>query len=149
MGAPAARVHELARRWTELGHDVTVLTAFPNHPTGVIPPEYRGRLYARESRDGIKVVRTFIYAAANRGIVKRALSYASFLVSSIVVGPWLTSRPDVIVATSPQFLVAVAGYVMGLLKRRPVVLEIRDLWPDSIVAVGALPAGHVVVRILH
>jgi colanic acid biosynthesis glycosyl transferase WcaI len=149
MGAPAARVHELARRWSQLGHDVTVLTAFPNHPTGVIPPEYRLKVFAREKKDGITVVRTFIYAAPNRGIVRRALSYASFLASSLLVGTWLTFRPDVIVATSPQFLVAVAGYVMSLLKRRPLVLEIRDLWPDSIVAVGALPSGHVLVRILH
>lgn len=149
MGAPAARVHELARRWAARGHDVTVLTGFPNHPTGIVRPEYRGRWVMRESRDGIHVVRTFLYATPNRAVVKRSVAYVSFMLSAALAGPFVTRRPDVVLATSPQFLVGLAGWIVAAVKRRPFVLEVRDLWPDSIVAVGALPEAHLVVRLLR
>ena len=149
MGAPAARAYEFARRWVSFGHDVTVLTTFPNHPTGVIHDGYRGRRFLRERPEGIKVVRTFIYAAPNRGILRRSLNYLSFMLSATTQGAWATDRPDLIIATSPQFLCAMAGYFLSRLKRRPFVFEVRDLWPDSIVAVGALPEGHWGVRILR
>src|SRR5215470_6607115 len=82
MGAPAARVYEMSREWAALGHDVTVLTGFPHHPTGVIPPEYRGAWMRREEVDGIHVIRAPIYATANRGRLRRSLSYASFAMSA-------------------------------------------------------------------
>lgn len=147
MGAPASRVSQLARAWAADGHDVTVLTGFPNHPTGVIPPEYRGWPYIRREDDhGVKVVRTPIYAAANKGLVKRSLNYVSYAASASLLGPLLTSRPDVVIATSPQFLTAVAGYELAKLKRVPFVFEVRDLWPRSIVEVGAMKADSPVVK---
>jgi glycosyltransferase involved in cell wall biosynthesis len=149
MGAPAARVYELSREWVRLGHEVTVLTGFPNHPTGVIPPEYRGRLVQREEMAGIKVVRTPIYAAPNKGFAKRVLNYVSFGTSASVVGPFLTARPDVLIGTSPQFLTAVAGFTLAKLKRVPFVFEVRDLWPRSIVEVGAMKAGSPIIRALE
>jgi glycosyltransferase involved in cell wall biosynthesis len=149
MGAPAARVSELARRWVQLGHQVTVLTSFPNHPTGVIPPEYRGKILERETWNGVDVVRVFIYAAPNKGTFLRSLSYFSFFLSSSLMGPFLTPRPDVVIATSPQFLTTLSGYVNSRLKRRPLIVEIRDLWPDSIVAVGAMKASHPVIGLLR
>src|SRR2546430_8059116 len=100
MGAPAARVHEFSREWVKLGHDVTVLTGFPNHPTGIIPPEYRGEFIRREEVDGIHVVRAPIFAAANKRRVRRALNYVSYACSAAALGPFLTSRPDVLIATS-------------------------------------------------
>jgi glycosyltransferase involved in cell wall biosynthesis len=144
-GAPAARVSELARAWVRAGEAVTVLTAMPNHPTGIVPREYRHRRIVRESVDGVDVVRTWIYAAPNSGRVRRSLAYASYAASSIASGLWHTPRPDVVVATSPQLLCACAGYVAAAVRRVPFVFEVRDLWPESIVAVGALPAGHPVV----
>ncbi|HYR56389.1 MAG TPA: glycosyltransferase family 4 protein [Myxococcaceae bacterium] len=149
MGAPAARVYELSREWAALGHDVTVLTGFPNHPTGVIPPEYRGQLIRRELLDGINVVRTPIYAAANQGLIKRGLNYTSYAASAAVLGPFLTARPDVVIATSPQLLTAVAGFWISALKRIPFVFEVRDLWPRSIVEVGALSAHHPAILLLE
>ena len=148
MGAPAARVHELAREWVGLGHEVTVLTAFPHHPTGVIPAEYRGRLIRREQVDGINVLRVPIYATPNRGVVRRALSYASYAVSAATLGPVLLDKPDVIIGTSPQFLTALAGLSLAALKRAPFIFEVRDLWPRSIVEVGALREGSLSVRAL-
>ncbi|UCF80995.1 MAG: glycosyltransferase family 4 protein [Acidobacteriota bacterium] len=140
MGAPSARVCELSRHWANAGHDVTVLTAFPHHPTGVKPPHYRWRLWARERHYGVRVIRTYVLATPNRGL-RRAVSYASFFLSSMLLGMWLAPRPDVLVATSPQLLVALAGYGLSRLKRCPFVFEVRDLWPRVIVEVGAMRRG--------
>lgn len=151
MGAPAARVSELARAWAEAGHEVCVLTGFPNHPTGVIPPAYRGKIRERERWEAVEVLRTWIYATANRGIAKRSLAFLSFAASSVVLGA-LDRRireADVIIATSPQFLCAVSGWVLSRITGAPYVLEIRDLWPQSIVEVGALSARHPVVLALE
>jgi glycosyltransferase involved in cell wall biosynthesis len=156
MGAPAARVFELSRAWVELGHHVTVLTGFPNHPTGVVPPEYRGQHFRRETVAGIHVVRVPIYAAANKGIIKRVANYVSYGASAAAVGPFVTGRPDVLVATSPQFLTAVAGRLLSWTKgiapgaaKVPFVFEVRDLWPRSIVEVGAMSAGSPVIKLLE
>ena len=140
MGAPAARVHELSRAWVARGHAVTVLTAFPHHPSGVIPPAYRGFRYLRETVDGIDVLRTWVYATANKGFARRTLSYVSFMLSAVLIGlPGLLARRyDVVIATSPQFFVAVAGWVISTILRRPFVFEVRDIWPASIEAVGAI-----------
>ena len=151
VGAPAARVSELSRRWAERGHDVQVVTGFPNHPTGVVPPQYRGHVRMRERAGDVDVLRTFIYATPNKGVFRRGLAFLSFAASSVALGG-LDRRvrgADVIVATSPQFLVAVSGWVLSRLTRTPFVLEIRDLWPQSIVEVGALPASHPVVTALR
>jgi glycosyltransferase involved in cell wall biosynthesis len=148
-GAPAARVSELTRAWAKAGHEVTVLTAMPNHPTGVVPPEYRGRAIVREKVDGVEVVRTPIYATANEGKVKRSIGYASFATSATLWGQLHAKHVDVVIATSPQLLVGAAGRAIALLRRAPFVFEVRDLWPESVVAVGALPAEHPVVRALE
>jgi glycosyltransferase involved in cell wall biosynthesis len=141
MGAPAARTVELARRWVQAGAEVTVVTAIPNHPTGVIPPEYRGRSLFDERIDGIRVIRTWIYAAANRGFWKRSVNYVSFLGSSLLQGLRHAGPADVVLATSPQFLVGIAGSVASRLRNVPFVFEVRDLWPDSIAELGMLGEG--------
>lgn len=148
-GAPAARVYELSRAWVQSGAKVSVLTAFPNHPTGVVPSAYRGKLYQSEVIDGIKVHRTFIYPAANKGFWKRSFNYISFAISALLIGLFKVRPPDIVVATSPQFLVALSGYVLARLLRAPFVFEVRDLWPASIVAVGALDEGSIPVRLLE
>ena len=149
MGAPAARVYELSREWAALGHHVTVLTGFPHHPTGVVPAEYRGEWLRREDVDGIHVIRAPIFAAPNRGLVRRSASYLSYAASASLLGPWLSGRPDVVIATSPQMLTAVAGAWLARWKRVPFVFEVRDLWPRSIVEVGAMRANHPVIRALE
>ncbi|MBI3469253.1 MAG: glycosyltransferase family 4 protein [Planctomycetes bacterium] len=142
--APAARVSELSRHWAETGHEVTVLTAFPHHPTGVKRPEDRG-LIVREERHGpIHVVRSYVWAAPNEGTVPRILSYLSYMCSAIFVGATRLRRPDIVVATSPQLFCAVAGWVLSVLMRCPFVFEVRDLWPESVTAVGAMGDGWLV-----
>jgi glycosyltransferase involved in cell wall biosynthesis len=138
MGAPAARVSELSRHWVRASHGVTVLTGFPNQPTGVVPHEYRAklrRLVFREAVDGIDVVRTWLLPMPNGKPHERMLNYSSFCLSSSLTGTFL-SRPDVIIATSPQLLVGQTGWWLSRFKRVPFVLEIRDLWPESLSAVG-------------
>jgi colanic acid biosynthesis glycosyl transferase WcaI len=151
MGAPAARVSELARHWVQSGHEVTVLTGFPNHPTGIVPPEYRTRLrrlICRERIDDIQVVRTWLVPLPNRKPYERILNYTSFWLSSCLTGT-LLHRPDVIVATSPQLLVGLTGWWLGLVKRVPFILEVRDLWPESLTASGVGSPDSQLVRALR
>jgi colanic acid biosynthesis glycosyl transferase WcaI len=138
MGAPAARVSELSRYWAKEGHEVTVLTGFPNHPTGVVPLEYRSkllRLVLREHVDGVNVIRSWLFPFPNRKAYERILNYTSFCVSSVGTGTFLP-RPDVVIATSPQLLVGLSGWWVARRKRAPFIFEVRDLWPESLVAVG-------------
>jgi glycosyltransferase involved in cell wall biosynthesis len=150
MGAPAGRVAELSRLWAEDGHEVTVLTGFPNHPTGIVPPEYRRRfrrLVARDTDHGVNVVRTWLLPFPNRKAHERILNYSSFCVSSATTGIFL-NRPDVVIATSPQLLVGLSGWWLARCKRVPFVFEVRDLWPEALAAVGAGSASSLLHRSL-
>jgi len=138
MGAPAARTYEHARYWVENGHKVTVITGFPNHPTGVIHPNYRNDWVKRESVEGIELLRTRIYVTPNKGFTKRILNFLSFFASSLFFGAVMTKRPDVVVGTSPQFFCAVAAWLLSRLKRAPFVFEVRDIWPESAIELGVL-----------
>lgn len=135
--APASRTHEHTKRWAAAGHRVTVVTTAPNFPAGKIFEGYRNRLWQREQIDGVEVIRLWTYITANEGFLRRTLDYVSFMVAAILATPFLP-RPDVIVSTSPQFFTPCAAFVVSRLKWRPWVFELRDLWPDSIVAVGAM-----------
>ena len=139
MGAPAARAAELAQHWAEAGHDVSILTGFPNHPTGVVPPEWRSRLHRlvyREKAGHVEVFRTWLWPLPNRKAHERMRNYASFCLSAGLRGLGIPS-PDVIIATSPQLLVGLSGWWLSFAKRVPFVFEVRDLWPESLIAVGA------------
>jgi len=150
MGAPAGRVAELSRLWVENGHEVTVLTGFPNHPTGIVPPEYRRkfrRLVTREAINGVNVVRTWLLPFPNRKTYERILNYISFCASSATTGLFL-DRPEVVIATSPQLLVGLSGCWLARCKRVPFVFEVRDLWPESLAAVGMGSGNSVLHRSL-
>ena len=138
VNAPANRVYELARLWAARGRTVKVLTGFPNHPTGIIPEPYRHKRYQRETIDGIEVHRCWVYAAPNSGILRRAANYLSFMLSAVVFGLWKIGAVGCVVATSPQLLVGVAGWCIAKARRVPFVFEVRDVWPEEIVAVGAI-----------
>jgi glycosyltransferase involved in cell wall biosynthesis len=133
-----------------MGHDVTVLTGFPNHPTGVVPPQWRSRLRRfvfKETVDGVQVVRTWLWALPNRKAHERMRNYASFWLSASLRGLTL-QKPDVVIGTSPQLLVALAGWWLAWWKRVPFVFEVRDLWPESLAAVGAGGEGSALHRTL-
>jgi len=134
--APATRTYEHCVEWVRAGAEVTVVTCVPNYPKGEVFPGYKNKLYQTEMMDGIKVVRVWSYITPNRGMVKRILDYVSFALSAIIAGLFI--KTDIIIATSPQLFTAMAGYVASVFKRRPWIMEIRDLWPESIKAVEAM-----------
>ena len=142
--APAARVHGMAREWARAGHRVTVLTCAPNVPAGVVYEGYENKLYQEEWIDGVRTVRVWTWLAANKGRVRRGLNYLSYLAAAGAAGPLLRPRADVVIATSPQFFAGWAGWPVARAHGAPFVLEVRDIWPDSIVAVGALPDGRII-----
>jgi colanic acid biosynthesis glycosyl transferase WcaI len=138
MGAPSARASELAHHWSLAGHQVSVLTGFPNHPTGVVPEEWRPRLRRlvyNEKAGDVDVFRTWLWPLPNRKAHERMRNYASFCVSSALRGMTLP-RPDVVIGSSPQLLVALSAWWIAFSRQLPFVFEVRDLWPESLTAVG-------------
>src|SRR5690242_12621085 len=137
VGAPQSRLFELAARTVAAGHQVTVITAFPNYPTGVIPRTYRGRFRVEEKMDGIRVIRTWVYATPNRGFVRRLLNHLSFALSSLTAARKL-GRVDVFFVESPPLFIGLAALAYRRLKRAPFIFNVSDIWPQSAVALGAL-----------
>lgn len=137
VNAPASRTFEHCRQWVTEGNQVTVITCNPNFPKGETFPGYRNRLFQKEKISGINVIRVWTYIAENKGYTKRTLDYLSFMVSSFLAC-FLVRKVDLIIGTSPQFFTAVSAWGASTLKRVPFVFELRDLWPESIKAVGAL-----------
>ncbi len=135
--APASRTHENCKRWVRRGHKVTVITCAPNVPDGVVYDGYKNKLYQSENVDGIHVIRVWTYIAANKGTIRRIINYVSYMFSAAFFSLFL-KKPNLIIATSPQFFCGWAGVIVSRLRRVPFILEIRDIWPESIVAVGAL-----------
>jgi len=140
VNAPASRTHEHCREWVRQGHEVTVITGVPNHPRGVLFEGYENRLVQEETVDGIRVIRTWMFLSANEGFAGRISNYVLFALAAILAC-FKAERPDVVIATSPQFFAGLAGMVVSRLRRAPFVLEIRDLWPESIVQLGQMKPG--------
>ena len=136
MNAPATRTWEHCKEWVNLGVNVTVITCAPNFPEGKVFKGYKNKFIQTELIDGIKVVRVWSYISANNGFLKRIIDYTSYAIMSFIVGLWY--KCDVIIATSPQFFTTISGYALSVFKRKPWVFELRDLWPESIRAVGAM-----------
>jgi glycosyltransferase involved in cell wall biosynthesis len=138
IGAPQARLSDLARYWAGDGDQVTVLTGMPNHPTGVLPPEYKGRIRAEEHVDGYRVLRTWLYATPNERVLRKTLCHFSWMLSSIVLGLRRVGRTDVVIVSSPTFFSILSGWVIARIRRARFVVEIRDLWPAIVVELGML-----------
>jgi glycosyltransferase involved in cell wall biosynthesis len=143
-GAPQARLSALAAAWAAAGDDVTVLTGMPNHPTGVLPPEYRGVIRRRERRDGYAVLRTWLYATPNEGIARKTAGHLSFMLSSVLLGLRASGRADTVVVSSPTFFSIASAWLLARLKRARLVVEIRDLWPAIFVELGVLTNRRVI-----
>jgi glycosyltransferase involved in cell wall biosynthesis len=139
IGATQSRAYEMASNLVAFGHRVTVMTEMPNHPSGIIPPEYRGRFRAVEEMDGIKVIRSWVFASPIKNFKQRMLFYLSFMGTSVLNSLFLrTSGFDLVYATSPPLFVGLAGLIIAKLRKLPFVLEVRDLWPESAVELGFL-----------
>ncbi len=140
--APATHIYERCRIWARDGHNVTVITCAPNFPEGRVYDGYTNRLRQVEQIDGIRVVRVKTYITANEGFLRRTLDYASY-VPTAVLAALGEQKPDVVIASSPQLFVAVAGVCYAMLRRVPHVFELRDLWPASILATSSMQRGRL------
>jgi glycosyltransferase involved in cell wall biosynthesis len=147
VNAPASRTFEHSREWVASGHRVTVVTCAPNFPNGKIFAGYKNRLWHEERMEGVRVIRVWTYVTANSGFLRRTLDYLSFMMMG-TVGGLCVRNVDVVVGTSPQFFTACAAWCVSAVKRRPFVFELRDLWPESIKAVGAMKDSFV-IRLLE
>ena len=145
--APATRTYEHAREWVKLGHKVTIITGAPNFPEGKVFDGYKNSWYSKSELDGIEVRRVKTYITANEGFAKRILDFMSFMITSFFAGLFV-KKPDVIVGTSPQFFTAVSAWALSAIRFKPFVFELRDIWPASITAVGAMGRS-LPIRILE
>ncbi len=145
-GVAAACVSEYATRLARRGHEVTVLTTVPNHPSGIVPPEYRGHALQEEIRDGVRVVRTWSYVSPNKGFFRRILAQFSFACLAPLFGGKAVGRPDVIIVESPPLFDAIAGRVLAQLKHCPFIFTVSDIWPESAVQLGAL-RNRILIRL--
>ena len=138
VGAGPARVSETALRWQRAGAEVTVITGMPNRPEGFIRPEYRGQWFLDEKWNGIRVLRSWLFASPRHGTMATIANNLSFMVTSALHGIVRARQLDVLIASSPPFFVHLAGVAMRRMLGVPLVLEVRDLWPDYIVEMGIL-----------
>jgi len=144
--AAASRVFERACYWVRWGHNITIITTAPNFPSGKVYPGYKNRWYHAETMDGVRVIRVKTFIAANAGFFRRTLDFLSFVFTAVPAGLF-QKRPNVIVATSPQFFTAIAGWLLAALRRIPFVIEIGDLFSASVVAVGAMKTSPLIIFI--
>lgn len=147
VNAPASRTFEHCREWVKEGHQVTIITCAPNFPSGKVFAGYKNKLWQTEEVEGIRVIRVWSYITANAGFIKRILDYISFMPPAVLAS-FFVRKVDLVIGTSPQFFTVCAAYVVSLFKRIPFVFELRDIWPESIKAVGAMNDS-IIIRILE
>lgn len=144
--AAAVCVSETAKRLARSGHQVTVLTTFPNYPTGIVPAEYRGHIIQSEMLDGVRVIRTWCYLFPNKGFFRRGLAQLSFG----CLAPWLgwkeLGRPDMIIVGSPPLFNVIAGRILACLKHCPLIFMVADPWPEAAIQLGVL-RNRVLIRL--
>ncbi len=145
QGAASVVLTRLTRKLQQRGHDITVLTSLPNYPQGRILDGYRGRLVLRENRDGIRVIQTWLWATPSPRISRKFLSQISFMLTAGLRGLGIP-RPDVLLVEAQPIFTSLAGVFLSTLKAAPYVLDVRDLWPDHILSVGAMTADHPAYR---
>ena len=139
IGAPQTRLAAMVRELRKLGHQIEVVTALPNYPQGRIFPAYRKTLYRREMRDGVTVHRVWLYGAVGHGIA-RMLSFVSFALSSLI-GLFRAAKPDFLFVESPPLVLSIPAVAYGALRSVPVIMNVADLWPDTVAEMGYMKPG--------
>ena len=145
IGAPQARMFELAKRLNELGDTVTVVTAFPNYPTGIVHEGYGGRFAMEERMDGVRVLRRWVFATPNSGLFRRVVNWLSFVVSSLTAARQV-GKVDVMFVQSPPLPIGLATLAYARIKRAPFVFNVSDIWPQSAVELGVV-RNRVAIRL--
>ncbi len=142
-GAAQVRLWELAKGLRDQGHEITVVTAFPNHPTGIIPEGYRRKIFSKEEIDGIKILRTWIYPVKRGRFWLRLLNYFSFVFSSRY-GIYRSGKQDLIVVESPPLFIGFSAIIASYVKKAPYIFNVSDLWPESAVQLGLVSNKHLI-----
>lgn len=148
IGAPSARIHDLAQQWIRFGHEIQVVTCFPNHPTGKLYPGYRSGFYIRETMTGIDVHRHWTYITPNKGFLKKMVGHLSYFPSAVALSIPRLPRADIAIGTSPTFFAPMAARVLASKRKIPFVMEVRDLWPAIFVELGVL-RNRLLIRALE
>ena len=138
VGATQSRMQSFAEYLAARGHEVTVICQFPNHPRGVIPESYRNCLVEDDRSNPYRVLRVWVKANEEKTQKTRMWFYLSYMAMATAVAP-VAGRADVVFASSPPLFTGVAGYAIATLNAAPLVLDIRDLWPDAAVSLGQCP----------
>jgi len=146
VGAGPARVSEMAARWVAAGAEVTVITGMPNRPEGRIHPEYRGKAFSEEEWEGIRVLRSWLYASPKHGFARTVANNLTFMATAAAQTLARVRTADVLIASSPPFFPHISGWLASAGRRIPLVLEIRDLWPDYLIDMGVLTSGSIGAR---
>jgi colanic acid biosynthesis glycosyl transferase WcaI len=144
VGATQTRAWEMSRYLAGQGHYVTVVTEVPNHPSGIIAPRYRGKLMRRSREEGVDVMRLWVAASPEKTFRTRMQFYLSYMGMAALAGSLVRGRYDLVYATSPPLFVGAAGLFAALVRRVPFVFEVRDLWPESAVALGELSSRRAI-----
>ena len=140
IGAPQARLSELAVFLYKQGHEMTILTAMPNYPTGKLFVGY-GRFYRKESIDGINVIRSYIHPSKSVKLIPRLWNYFSFVWSSLFVGIFILPKCDVLMTESPPLFLGISGFILSRVKGAKWIFNVSDLWPESAVNLGIIGNG--------
>ena len=143
MPEPALLLQELAQTLLARGHEVTVLTGFPNYPSGKLYPGYHLRFCQRETLNDVPVVRVPLYCDHSHSGVMRVINYASFALSAAVLGPWVVEKPDIIFVYHPPLTIGLPAFVLSRLWRIPFVYQIQDMWPETLSATGMVSKAWV------
>jgi glycosyltransferase involved in cell wall biosynthesis len=140
LGAASERISRHAFNLAKFGHEVTVITGYPNYPGGKVYPGYRRKLFSVEVIEGVRVVRVWLWTTTKKGAASRLLNYLSFMLASTIVGVWL-GKMDRVVATSGPIFVGLSGYIVSAIKRASFIFDVRDIWPERIYAGTKLKRG--------
>ena len=148
VGATAARLHKMTTKLAERGHSVTVITAMPNYPTGRTFEGYRGKARMEKEVDGVRVIRTWILPSKSSKFLPRFLSYASFTLSSLILGIWGLRRQDIVLFDTPPLPLVVTGLAIGRITKGRTVMNVSDIWPEMATQLG-YPIGGMSLRALE
>lgn len=147
IGAPPARIYDLSQQWIRRGHQVQVVTCFPNHPSGRLHPGYSLRRHMQEALDGIDVHRHWTYITPNKGFLRKGIGHFSFLPAARLFSDRRLAPMDAAVGTSPTFFAAMAAASAARRRKIPFIMEVRDLWPAIFVELGVLKNPAVIRRL--
>ena len=142
LNAPAHRIYDHAKIWIKQKVNVTVITNNPNHPHGEIFPGYQND-YSDKIYKGVRVIRVKTYMTPNSGFFKRILNYLTFMIRAILSGRKI-DNVDIVFATSPQLFCGIAGAILSKILKKPFVLEVRDIWPESIITLGVIKNKYII-----